>query len=77
MLSSPFNHFMYWRSIWQYDTWEKIMTTVKIVRIYMKELEHHVNKVLKILDEINVKHAIVLRDIEGGGHSAHILSLSP
>ncbi|MCP5504119.1 MAG: DUF190 domain-containing protein [Chlamydiales bacterium] len=49
---------------------------IKLVRIYMKESEHHVKEVMKILDEEKVQHAVVLRAIEGGHHSAHILSLS-
>lgn len=52
------------------------MKNVKLVRVYMKESEHHVNEVLKILDENKIKHAIVLRAIKGNHHSAHILSLS-
>lgn len=41
------------------------MKKIKLVRVYMKESEHHVNHVLKILSEIKIKHAIVLRAIEG------------
>lgn len=52
------------------------MKTIKLVRVYMKESEHHVNEVLKVLSEVEVKHAIVLRAIEGKHQSAHILSLS-
>ena len=52
------------------------MKKIKLVRVYMKESEHHVNQALKILSEIKIKHAIVLRAIEGDHHSAHILSLS-
>ena len=49
---------------------------IKLVRIYMKESEDHVKEVLTILDDEKVQHAVVLRGIEGGHHSAHILSLS-
>lgn len=49
---------------------------IEIIRIYLKESEHHVNGVMKILKEENIKHGFAFRAIEGEGGSAHILGVS-
>lgn len=49
---------------------------IEIVRIYLKESEHHVNGVMKILREAKMKHGVVLRAIEGEQGSAHLMGVS-
>ena len=52
------------------------MKKIEIIRVYLKESEHHVKEVLKILEEAEIKHAVAFRAIEGEGMNIHILSFS-
>jgi PII-like signaling protein len=49
---------------------------IEIIRIYLKESEHHVNEVMKVLKEGTIKHGYVFRAIEGEGATSHLLGLS-
>ncbi|MCB1116552.1 MAG: DUF190 domain-containing protein [Chlamydiia bacterium] len=49
---------------------------IEMVRIYLKESEHHVHGIMKILRERKIKHGVALRAIEGEKGSAHLMGVS-
>lgn len=49
---------------------------IEVVRLYLKESEHHVDGVMKILKEGKIKHGVAFRAIEGKNGSAHLMGVS-
>lgn len=49
---------------------------IEIIRVYLKESESHMNEVMKVLKEGDIKHGVAFRAIEGEGASAHLLGIS-